>query len=221
MAPDIGVEAQRARDAFREPQEYRSPEQTQAEASACFASLMARVRPATQDRLTTTSTRPSAQAPSETAGLIVSAGFQDPEASVTKCEVSIRPAPSRMPRTISRAAMNRQWRLNNPPPVRSGKLQAANEAGGASGALTRTPPARPATLPAAVGSESEELTRQMRGPDPVGIAPGGIDHGRCALVDTCEGCVDPRSGAASSDLGPTTSTKEAAPRYNQPDTQGN
>jgi hypothetical protein len=73
VAPDIGVEAQRARNAFREPQDSRPPEETLAAASSCFASLMARVRPATQSRLTTTSTRPLAPAPSETAGLIVSA----------------------------------------------------------------------------------------------------------------------------------------------------
>jgi hypothetical protein len=126
-----------------------------------------------------------------------------------------------MPRTISRAEMNRRWRLNDPPPVRSGKLQAANEAGGASCALTRTPPAQPAALPAAIGSVRVELTRQIRGPDPVGITPGGSDHSRCAPADTCEGYVAPRSGAASSDLGPTTSTSEAAPRYNQPDAPGN
>ena len=68
VAPDIGVEAQRARDAFREPLEFRSPEETHAAASTCFASLMARVRPNTQFGLSVTSTRPSAPAPSETAG---------------------------------------------------------------------------------------------------------------------------------------------------------
>ena len=101
VAPDIGVEAQRARDAFREPQEFRSPEETNAAASACFASLMARVQPNTQSGLSMTSTRPSAPAPSETAGLIVCAGLQDPEASVAKCEVRMRPAPSRLPDSAS------------------------------------------------------------------------------------------------------------------------
>ena len=219
VAPDIGVEAQRARNAFREPQDSRPPEETLAAASSCFASLMARVRPATQSRLTTTSTRPLAPAPSETAGLIVSAGFQDPEASVAKCEVNIRPAPSRLPRTISRAEMNRRWRLNDPP-VRSRILQAADETGGSSGAVASAPPARPAALPAAVGSGSEELIRHMEEPDPAGVKPGGKDHGRCAQVTTCVAHVAPQGGTASTDSGPVTTTKEAAPWYNQPDAQG-
>ena len=159
VAPDIGVEAQRARDAFREPQEFRSLGETHAAASACFASLMARVRPNTQSGLSMTSTRPSAPAPSETAGRIVSAGFQDPEASVTTCEVCPRPAPSRMPRTITRAEMNRRWRLNDPP-ARSRILRAADETGGTLGAVTSTPPARPADIKAAVGSGSEKVPRQ-------------------------------------------------------------
>jgi hypothetical protein len=96
-----------------------------------------------------TSTRPLAPAPSETAGLIVSAGFQDPEASVAKCELNMRPAPSRLPRTISRAEMNRRG-APTIPPVKSMILQAADETGGSSGAVTSAPPARLAELPAAV-----------------------------------------------------------------------
>ena len=219
VAPDIGVEAQRARDAFREPQEFRSLGETHAAASACFASLMARVRPNTQSGLSMTSTRPSAPAPSETAGRIVSAGFQDPEASVTTCEVCPRPAPSRMPRTITRAEMNRRWRLNDPP-ARSRILQAADETGGTLGAVTSTPPARPADIQAAVRSGSEKVTRQVQGLDHDGAETGGSDHGRCAQAAVGVACVAPPGGAVSTEAGMGTSRNDETPRYNQLEVRG-
>ena len=209
VAPDIGVEAQRARDAFRVPQDDRSPEETEAAASACFASLMARAKTATSQPPHTTSQRPRVTEPSETAGeTIVSEYYRDPEASVVDCEVRILPTPSSRPRSLSRREKNRLWHLNDPP-VQSGEHQASVSTEGASGAVTCATPARPAAFLEDVDSGGGNLNRQVLEPEHDGIKLGGSEHGRCA-----------RSGAASTASGSTATTSEAAPRYHQPAAQG-
>ena len=194
VAPDIGVEAQRARDAFRVPQDDRSPEETEAAASACFASLMARAGKATSQPPHTTSQRPRVTAPSEPAGTIVSEYYRDPEASVVNCEVRILPTPSKRTWSLSRSEKNRLWHLNDPP-VKSGEHQASVSTEGASGAVTCATPARPAAFLEDVDSGGGNLNRQVLEPEHDGIKLGGSEHGRCA-----------RSGAASTASGSTATT---------------
>ena len=199
VAPDIGVEAQRARDAFRVPQDDRSPEETEAAASACFASLMARAGKATSQPPHTTSQRPRVTEPSETAGPMGSAAdFRDPEASVGVCEVRLLPPPSSRPRSFSRREQNRLWHLNDPP-VKCGKHQASVSTEGASGAVTCATPARPAAFLEDVDSGGGNLNRQVLEPEHDGIKLGGSEHGRCA-----------RSGAASTASGSTASRRQQA-----------
>ena len=133
----------------------------------------------------------------------------------------LRPAPSRLPRTITRAEMNRRWCLNDPP-VRSRILQAADETRGALGAVTvtSTPPARPADLQAAIGSGSEKVTRQVQGLDHDGGETGRSDHGRCAQAATGVACVAPPGGAVRTDVGLGTTRNDETSRYNQPAARG-